>query len=109
MPNCPVTFDFATATEAAAECRRHARYLDSLAETRADARPAAVAEWRGRFRDDFDREFTRTQQRLSDEASSLRALAGAIDDAIDAARRQRTICERDHDHRAPDPVGSGPR
>lgn len=105
MPVCPVTFDFASATDAAAECRRHARYLDSLAETRADARPAAVEEWRGRFRDDFDREFATTQQRLADEASSLRTLAGAIDDAIDAARQQKTICERDHDHSAPDPDG----
>lgn len=105
MATCPVTFDFASATDAAAECRRHAGYLDSLAETRADARPLAVDEWRGRFRDDFDREFTTTQQRLADEAASLRSLAGAIDDAIAAARQMKTTCERDHDH---GPTGEGP-
>ena len=111
MPTCPVTFDFASATDAAAECRRHAGYLDSLAETRADARPGAVEEWRGRFRDDFDREFTTTQQRLADEAASLRSLAGVIDDAIAAARQLRTTCERDHDHSPPVPADrqDGPR
>ena len=101
MPTCPVTFDFASAADAAAECRRHAGYLDSLAQTRADARPSAVDEWQGRFRDDFDREFTTTQQRLADGASSLRTLAGAIDDAADAARQLKTTCERDHDHSPP--------
>ncbi len=101
MPSCPVTFDFAAAADAAAECRRHARYLDALAEARADARPAAVEEWRGRFREDFDREFTTTQQRLADEATSLRSMAGAFDDAIEAARAQKSLCERDHDHSPP--------
>ena len=111
MPTCPVTFDFASAEDAAAECRRHAGYLDSLAQVRADARPAAVEEWRGRFRDDFDCEFTTTQERIADEAANLRTLAGAIDDAIEAARQLKTTCERDHDHSPPVPPDrqDGPR
>lgn len=98
MPTCPVTFDFAAATEAAAECRRHARYLDLLADTRADLEPTCTEHWRGRFRDDFDREFRTTQQRLRSEATSLRGLARTIDAAADDARQLETTCERDHDH-----------
>ena len=107
MPSCPVTFDFATATDAAAECRRHASYLDDLAGARADARPLATEHWRGRFRDDFDREFTSTQTALSDRATALRGLAGAIDDAATAARAAKTRCEAEHDH-TPLPM-NGPR
>jgi hypothetical protein len=98
VPSCPVTFDFATATDAAAECRRHAAYLDDLAAARADARTVAVEHWRGRFRDDFDREHIATQAALSDRATALRGLAGAIDDAAAAARAAKVRCEAEHDH-----------
>lgn len=105
--SCPVTFDFATAESAAAECRRHASYLDDLATARADVRPTAVEHWRGRFRDDFDREFTSTQTGLTDQAASLRSLAGAIDDAAAAARAEKTLCESQHDHGSGDEDGGG--
>lgn len=105
MPTCPVTFDFSSADDAAREARRHAGYLESLAESRASARTVAVEEWRGRFRDDFDRDFTATQRRLSDEAASLRRLAGSIDDAAEAALQQKQTCERDHDHSSDRPSG----
>lgn len=106
MPTCPVTFDFPAAADAVAECRRHARYLDLLADARGDLEPAATEDWVGRFRDDFDRDFTSTQARLREEASSLRTLAGTIEDAADDARLLKQTCERDHDHT---PVGPGPR
>ncbi|QYG93900.1 hypothetical protein HC251_16660 [Iamia sp. SCSIO 61187] len=111
MPSCPVTFDFASAELAAAECRRHAGYLASLREARARARTTAVEDWSGRFRDDFDRDFTTSQQALQDEVERLRTLAGAIDDAAAEARVLKTTCERDHDHSAPPggPDRNGPR
>jgi uncharacterized protein YukE len=111
MAPCPVTFDFASAELAAAECRRHAGYLESLREARASARTPAVEEWSGRFRDDFDRDFTSSQQALQDELERLRTLAGAIDDAAATARALKTTCERDHDHAGPPggPDRDGPR
>ena len=111
MPTCPVTFDFASAELAAAECRRHAGYLESLRQARPTAGPTAVEEWSGRFRDDFDRDFSSSQQALQDELERLRTLAGAIDDAAAEARTLKTTCERDHDHAGPPggPDRNGPR
>lgn len=103
MPSCPVRFDFAAAEAASAELRRHARYLDGLAEARASARALAVEDWAGRFRDDFDREYATTQQALRDEGDGLSGTAGEIDDAAARARAAKVTCERDHDH-APDRV-----
>jgi uncharacterized protein YukE len=95
---CPVQFDFAVASEAAAEARRHARYLRSLADARVGARAEAVKDWTGRFRDDFDREYASTQQALRDRAQSVDSMAKAIDDAADRARIDKATCEREHDH-----------
>lgn len=108
MPTCPVEFDFAAAEDLSAELRRHATYLDGLAEGRSSARAVAVEDWSGRFRDDFDRDHASTQERLRSQADGLRATAGEIDDAAQRAREAKRTCERDHDHSAP-PVGAGPR
>lgn len=96
--SCPVEFDFGVAADAAAEARRHARYLRSLADTRMGSRAEAVTDWTGRFREDFDREYTSTQQALRTRATSLDGMARELDDAADRARIDKTACERNHDH-----------
>jgi len=96
-----VDFDHAAALRAAAELRTHATYLDALATARDGLAREAVADWAGRFREDFDRELTATQDRISTAAEALRRTAGRLSDAIDVARTEQLRLDREDEPTVP--------
>jgi hypothetical protein len=93
-----VAFDRAAAEQALGALRSARAALDDLAECRVRAGRAATDEWRGAHRDDFEREFRRTQAALVDGIacieSTIRDVAAAMDEAeLDQARRLRLRAE----------------
>lgn len=93
-----VEFDHAKADEAVRRLRSIRRYVEALGEAREVSVTAARIGWWGRFRDDFDREFTATQDGLSDVLASIDSMIttinGAATDAEDDQASRVALRER---------------
>src|SRR5688572_12976722 len=81
----PVSFRFDLADAAAQACTNSAAALHEVTADRERRAAAAQAEWRGCFRDEFDRQLTRLSHEARPLEDRLRRLAGAIEAAADAA------------------------
>jgi hypothetical protein len=83
MTNLPrfyedVALDAASADAAVDALRRIRLAVHAVGEVRADAAPEATREWRGRFRDEFDRELVASQGQLSAIEERLAAAIAEI-------------------------------
>jgi hypothetical protein len=94
-----VDFDHAAADAAVTELNRLQRYVDALVQVRDQAVGECRTDWAGRFRDDFDREFSSTQGTLrtvsTDIGDLVSGIQGGSKDASDSqVRRQnaRAMC-----------------
>lgn len=87
-----VAFDQAAADAAITKLETVRRYLNALHAVRASSVRDPRDGWSGRFRDDFDRDFTTTQAELSGLAGTISNLIIRIEQAkIDAGRAQAAI------------------
>ncbi len=73
-----VRWDHGAAEEAMAALRRTADLLDQMAQERARVAREATAEWRGRYREEFDAHFEQMQRRARELAEECRHAASRI-------------------------------
>jgi len=92
-----VIWNWGAASAAAQELRRMADDLDKSAHERRQLAGAAQAEWRGRFRDEFDADLGRMLNEAQGIAAELRAAAGQIEHASDLARSEQQHRERERE------------
>ncbi|MCB9120424.1 MAG: hypothetical protein M9936_02485 [Caldilinea sp.] len=102
MPNwqpnwSDVIWNWGAASAASHELRRMADRLDESAQERRQLASAAQAEWRGRFRDEFDGDLAHMVGEAQNIAAELRAAAGQIDNASDRARAEQQHRERERE------------
>lgn len=90
-----VVWDWGAAAAAAQELRRMADRLDQSAEERRQLAGVAQAEWRGRYRDEFDVDLEKMLREAGNLAAELRAAADRIDRASEDARQEQARRERD--------------
>lgn len=96
MPNwqpnrSDVVWDWGAANDAANELERAAGLLDELTARRRRAADAAREEWRGRYRDEFDRDLDEMLRRAAELADQMRRKAREIRGAADRARDQQNF------------------
>ncbi len=96
MPNwqpnrSDVVWDWGAANDAANELERAAGLLDELTARRRRAADAAREEWRGRYRDEFDRDLDEMLRRAGELADQMRRKAREIRGAADRARDQQNF------------------
>lgn len=84
----PVSFRFDLADAAAQACTNTAAALHEATADRQRRAVVAQAEWRGSFRDAFDRDLTDLSRAARHLEDRLRHLAGAIEAAADAAAQE---------------------
>lgn len=93
-----VKWDYGAASEAANELRRAAALLRETAARRRTAADAAKAEWRGRFRDQFDLDLSKMLSSAHDLADRMERKARDIEAASNRAhaeeKRRRDEIER---------------
>jgi len=103
-----VQWDWGAAEEAIRALRSSADLLDSTSRERARLAEEAQAQWRGRYRKEFDSEFERIQRRSRDLAAQIRDSADRIASASHRAweeqrhreaERQRWQREREDEER----------
>lgn len=99
MPNWnpnrnPVNWNHQAAREAINELRRAAQLLEESVSRRRQAAGVAQAEWRGRFREQFDQDLERMVSEARDLAGRMRRKAQQIEDASNRAQ-----AETDHRRR----------
>jgi uncharacterized protein YukE len=88
-----VTWDYGAANDAVRELRRAADLLDETRDQRRRAADKARQEWRGRYRDEFDRDLDEMLRRASELAEQMRNKARQIEDASNRARDQQRFRE----------------
>ncbi|HRN66988.1 MAG TPA: hypothetical protein PK205_04595 [Promineifilum sp.] len=96
MPNwqpnrSDVVWDWGAANDAANELERAAGLLDELTARRRRAADTAREEWRGRYRDEFDRDLDEMLRRAGELADQMRRKAREIRGAADRARDQQNF------------------
>jgi uncharacterized protein YukE len=93
-----VKWDYGAASEAANELRRAASLLRETATRRSAAAEAAKAEWRGRYREEFDRKLSDMLRQAREMADQMERKAREIESASERARaeerRRRDEIER---------------
>lgn len=90
-----VKWDWGAANNAIQALRRSADLMENTARQRMGVAGQAKTEWRGRFRLEFDDKLRHMDHRAYVIASELRALAGRIASASEAARAEQS--RREHD------------
>lgn len=96
MPNwqpnrSDVVWDWGAANDAANELERAAGLLDELTARRRRVADTACEEWRGRYRDEFDRDLDEMLRRAAELADQMRRKAREIRGAADRARDQQNF------------------
>jgi len=92
-----VTWNEGAARDAANELRRSADLLEETAARRLRAADVARAEWRGRYREQFDGDLTQMLRRARELAEQMRNKARAIDDATRRAKEEQRHRERERE------------
>ena len=93
-----VKWDYGAASDAANELRRAAALLRDATVRRRASADVAKAEWRGRFRDQFDHDLTTMVNRALELADQMESKAREIEGASERAqaeeKRRRSEIER---------------
>lgn len=92
-----VEWDHHAADEAVQSLRRTATLLEETAAQRRQRADEAMAEWRGRHRDNFEGQLSRMLQKAAELAGELRAKADEIARASDRAREEQAHRERERE------------
>lgn len=92
-----VRWDWGAANEAASALRHAADRLDGTASERTGLARNAQAEWRGRYREQFDVELARILRRAHDLANECRDAAGRIAQASQRAWEEQKHRERERE------------
>jgi uncharacterized protein YukE len=92
-----VIWDYGDANGAANELRRGANLLDETAARRKRAADVAQQEWRGRKREQFDRDLGEMLRRARELADQMRSRAQAIDDASQRVREEQRHRQRERE------------
>ena len=92
-----VIWNYGAAEAAAAALRHTADLLDQTADERTRLADEARAEWRGRYRDEFDDKFAQMLRRAHELAGEYRAAANQILGANQRAREEQARRERDRE------------
>jgi len=92
-----VIWNYGAANDAANELRRSADMLEDTAGRRKRAADVARQEWRGRYRDEFDRDLASMLDRAYRLAQQMREKARQIDQASQRAEAEQTRRVRDRD------------
>jgi uncharacterized protein YukE len=98
IPN--VRWDHSAADAARAELKRAADLLRGTAGERSRAAQVATAEWRGRYREEFDADLRRILAEAEELASRFEAAAQRIDGASARAREEQRRREREREERS---------
>jgi hypothetical protein len=92
-----VVWDWGAASEAVAALHKAAGQLENSLTERHPVATSAQIEWRGRFREEFDRELAHIVQRALSLAAEYRATAARIAAANAAARAEQEHRERERE------------
>lgn len=92
-----VKWDHHAADAAIRALRSAANLLEETATQRRQRAAEATAEWRGRYRDEFDGQLARMLQRAAELAGELQAKADEIARASDLAREEQARRERERE------------
>jgi len=92
-----VRWNHGAAEAAIAALRRAADVLDQTADERARVTDEARAEWRGRYRDEFDDKFAQMLRRAHEMAGEYRDAANRIARADQRAYEEQRQRERDRE------------
>jgi septal ring factor EnvC (AmiA/AmiB activator) len=92
-----VRWDWGAADEAIHALRSSADLMDSTSAERARLAQEATAEWRGRYRGEFEVELGRIQRRSGDLAAQFRDAANRIASASQRAWEERRHRESERD------------
>ncbi len=90
-----VVWDWGVANDAVRALQRAADLLDATAGERSNRSQAATAEWRGRYRDNFEGELRRILTRSRDLATHYREIASRISQASQRAHDEQKDRERE--------------
>lgn len=90
-----VEWDHRAADDAVQSLRRTATLLEETAVQRRQRAEEAMAEWRGRHRDNFEGQLSRMLQKAAELVGELRAKADEIARASYLAREEQARRERD--------------
>ena len=92
-----VVWDWGAANEAIAALHRAAGRLDESVGERQRVAGEAQAEWRGRYREEFDVDLNDLVQRAHSLAAEFRSTAARIASASEAARSEQSYRERERE------------
>lgn len=92
-----VDWNYGAANDAVRELRRAADLLDEMAGQRRRVADKALQEWRGRYRDEFERDLAEMLRRSSELAAEMRQKAGEIENASNRVREEQRYRERERD------------
>lgn len=92
-----VEWDHRAADEAIQSLRQAATFVEETAAQRRQRAAEATAEWRGRFREEFDGHLSRALRRAAELAGELRAKADEISRADERARAEQKHREHERD------------
>lgn len=90
-----VNWNYGAANDAVNELRRAADLLEESVSRRSRAADTARQEWRGRYRDEFDRDLDEMLRRARELADQMRNKAREIDNASQRAREEQRYRERE--------------
>lgn len=92
-----VDWNYGAANDAVRELRRAADLLDEMAGRRRRVADKALQEWRGRYRNEFERDLAEMLRRSSELAAEMRQKAGEIENASNRVREEQRHRERERD------------